>query len=111
MNIQVAPMILMAMSILVGDFGDNYRVNQRAQETALDMESEEIEDYDADSGVEGYLIDHDADGDYRELKADCDRDVYENFAKTNLTRQTQGKRELTLGDCRQYWNIMMDKAI
>ena len=72
-------------------------MNKSGQETSGDLEISEIEDYDTDSGVGGYLMGRDATDDYCDLKADVDDGVYKEFAKTNLLRQSKGQREQPFG--------------
>ena len=75
------------------DCVDHSVVNRRGQATSRDLEISAIGGYDDDSGVEGYLMGHDATGAYRDLKPEIDPNVYKAAGKTNLFRQFKGIRE------------------
>ena len=63
--------------------------------TSIGLGIAAIADCDADSGDGAYLMDHDANSDYRDVKFHFGHHVYRNIAKSNLFRNNRGKRGRT----------------
>ena len=77
------------------DLGGHTMDNLSGQGTLLDLAISEIEDRDGDIGVDGYLTDHAADGDYKSLKPIAIEMFTKLPKRTNLSRSNQEQRGRT----------------
>lgn len=76
-------------------------VRRSGRESPFDLELSGIVEYDAYSGVGGFVMGHGWDEEYRDLKNGLDNDEYQTSAETSLRRRSKENARERLSEFRR----------